>query len=66
MSPLVVFSHLYMYDALLGVTVQQLSGNTTKEVIEAMLLVNLSTKMVYHLVYPQIIKADNYISITKC
>ena len=52
------------HDALLGVTVLQLFGNTTREVKEATLLVNLSTKMVYHMVYPDIIKTDNYASIT--
>ena len=50
------------HDALLGVTVLQLFGNTTREVIEATLLVNVSTKMVY----PHIIKTDNYASITMC
>ena len=54
------------YDALLGVTVLQLFGNTTREVIEATLLVNVSTKMVYHMVYPHIIKTDNNASITMC
>ena len=52
--------------ALFGVTVLQLFGNTTREVIEATLLVNVSTKMVYHMVYPHIIKTDNYASITMC
>ena len=54
------------YDALLGMTVLQLFGNTTREVIEAMLLVNVSTKMVDHMVYPHIIKTDNYASTTMC
>ena len=47
-------------------TVLQLFGNTTREVIEATLLVNVSTKMVYHMVYPHIIKMDSYDSITMC
>ena len=47
-------------------TVLQLFGDTTREVIEATLLVNVSTKMVYHMVYPHIIKTDNYASITMC
>ena len=54
------------HDALFGVTVLQLFGNTTREVIEATLLVDVSTKMVYHMVYPHIIKTDNYASITMC
>ena len=54
------------HDALFGMTVLQLFGNTTREVIEATLLVNISTKMVYHMVYPHIIKTDNYASITMC
>ena len=52
------------YGPLLGVTVLQLFGNTTREVKEATPLVNLSTKMVYHMVYPHTIKTDNYASIT--
>ena len=48
------------HDALLGLTVLQLFGNTTREVIKAALLVNVGTKMVYHMVYPHIIKTDNY------
>ena len=54
------------HDALLGVTVLKLFVNTTREVIEATLLVNVSTKMVYHMVYPHIIKTDNYATITMC
>ena len=54
------------HDALFGMTVLQLFGNTTREVIEATLLVNVSTKMVYHMVYPLKIKTDNNASITMC
>ena len=54
------------HDALLAMTVLQLLGNAFREVIEATLLVNVSIKMVYHMVYPHIIKTDNYASITMC
>ena len=47
-------------------TVLQLFRDALGEVIEATLLVNVSTKMVYHTVYPHIIKTDNYASITMC
>mgnify|MGYP005712016705 CR=1 FL=1 len=40
------------HDALFGVTVLQLFGNTPGEVIEAALLVNVTAKMVYHMAYP--------------
>ncbi len=39
------------HNALFEVTVLQLLGNTPREVIEAMLLVNVSTKLVYQMVY---------------
>ena len=39
-------------DALFGVIMLQLFWNTPKKVIEATLLANLSTKVIYHIVYP--------------
>ena len=40
--------------------------HTAREVIEATLLVNVSAKMVYHMVYPHQIKTNNNASITMC
>jgi hypothetical protein len=44
------------HDALLAMTMLHLFRNTFREVIEAALLINVSTKLVYHMVYPHQLK----------
>jgi hypothetical protein len=54
------------HDALFSVAMLYFFGHTAREVIEATLLVNVSAKMVYHMVYPHPIKTNNNASITMC
>ena len=54
------------HDALFSVLMLYLVGYTTREIIEATLLVNISAKLVYHMVYPHQIETNNNASITTC
>ena len=54
------------HDALLTMQWLHILRHTPGELVKATLLVNVSTKMVYHMVYPHTIETDNYASITMC
>ena len=54
------------HEALFTMAMLHFFWHTAKEVIEATLLVNVSAKMVYHIVYPHQIKTNNNASITMC
>ena len=54
------------HDALFSMAMSYFSRHTAREVIEATLLVNVSAKLIYYMVYPNPIKTNNNALVTMC